>query len=158
MRLILLRHGDAQPAMYDAERTLSELGEEQANQAAQTLLRLKLNPEIIICSPLIRAQQTAEKIFKVFKNAEMETSEHLTPTSDHRHIIEILRRIKPDTVLLVGHEPHLSLLMSILTTGSRAGRFEISKCGIAVLESKDTMRNGNFALRLLIQSEQFRTL
>jgi phosphohistidine phosphatase len=158
MKLILLRHGDALPGFDDANRSLSDLGEKQADQAARTLLRLNISPDIIMCSPLLRAQKTADKIRVVLTTSKIITSEYLTPTSDHRQIIEILRKLSQEVILLVGHEPHLSSLISILTLGTHRGRFEMSKGGIAILESVNETVGGNFTLRLLIRTDELSVL
>ncbi|MBI5021511.1 MAG: phosphohistidine phosphatase SixA [Ignavibacteriales bacterium] len=158
MKLILVRHGDAKPGIDDASRELSDLGIEQAVRAAQTLLGLQLIPDVIISSPLCRAIQTAVEVGKFFPGIDLITSEHLTPSSDHRHIFEILRSLQHKTVLLVGHEPHLSTLISLLITGTRYGKFIVSKGGIAVIHLEDSVSAGNGALRLVLQSDEIKNI
>jgi phosphohistidine phosphatase len=158
MKLILTRHGDAEYGIDDASRELSGIGIEQAGRAAKTLLFLQIVPEIIFCSPLCRSKQTAEEIKKVFPPIDLITSEHLTPLSDHRQILEILRSSHYNTVLLVGHEPHLSTLISLLTTGTRHGKFIISKGGITVIHFEGSVSVGNGALRLLLQSDEIKNI
>ncbi|MBA4311966.1 MAG: phosphohistidine phosphatase SixA [Chlorobiaceae bacterium] len=158
MKLILIRHGDAEPGLDDSTRDLSDLGIEQSGWAAKILLGLQIVPEIIFCSPLCRAKQTAEEIRKVFPQPDLITSEHLTPLSDHRQILEILVKLRCNSVLLVGHEPYLSILISLLTTGTRHGRFIISKGGIAVIHLDGSVSAGNGALRLLLQSDEIKVI
>lgn len=62
MDLILLRHGKAEnhhPA-GDATRALTSKGHQQAQRQATRLNQAGCLPEIVLCSPLVRARETAE--------------------------------------------------------------------------------------------------
>src|SRR5580698_3835666 len=60
-QLWLLRHADAEPhgTRPDAERRLTERGEDQARLAGRALKRMALEPEQILTSPKERALRTA---------------------------------------------------------------------------------------------------
>lgn len=58
MQLILVRHGQAVPAVSDDfSRPLTELGQHQAQWTAQQVLS-RYQPDLLVVSPLLRAQQT----------------------------------------------------------------------------------------------------
>ncbi len=60
-QLWLLRHADAEPhgTRPDAQRVLTERGRRQARVAGLALRRLQLEPEAVLVSPKVRAEQTA---------------------------------------------------------------------------------------------------
>lgn len=67
MQILVMRHADAlsrskSDVKYDAERPLSEKGREQATAMGRLLASLAIAPDLIICSPFIRAQETAERV------------------------------------------------------------------------------------------------
>jgi len=156
MHLFLLRHGDALDPVHgdDASRPLSKLGEEQARVQGRFLHSSALTPEVIVASPLLRAQQTAE-IVRVENDVEsISTSEHLTPSSDQRNIIRELHSLRNERVLLVGHEPHLSTLLSLLLTGSRGAQIEMKKASLACVEVVERIGFGGGKLEWIIPVER----
>jgi len=58
--IVFLRHGQAAETFFCSERTLTELGRNQAEKSALRLKNAGFVPEIIISSTLKRALQTAE--------------------------------------------------------------------------------------------------
>src|SRR5208283_4854809 len=107
MNLYLLRHGDALPAVGDdATRPLSPLGEEQASLVGNIMQRLGISIDVLLCSPLERAQQTARKIQEILPIKKFILTEHLTPSSNHRNIFNELQSVCAENILCVGHEPH----------------------------------------------------
>src|SRR6266481_7389445 len=63
MELYFLRHGEAQWPDWkksDDERPLTKRGKKEMHEVAAFLRRLKVQPDLILTSPLPRAAQTAE--------------------------------------------------------------------------------------------------
>ncbi len=140
MLLYLLRHGIAEDHASrggDAERELTEEGREKTTAALLAAKKMKLaSPELVIASPLIRAQQTAQIALEIFaKGAKFETSEAIKPASDITETMALIadRSKKYGSVMLVGHDPHLSLLGSALL-GSSAIVIEMKKAALAKFE------------------------
>ena len=140
MLLYLLRHGIAEDhgtRATDAERELTELGRERVRDVLAAAKRMKLaTPDLVIASPLIRAQQTAKIAMEVFaKNASFETSDLITPMSEVTETMALIadRAQKFDRVMLVGHDPHLSILGSALL-GSSSIVIEMKKAALAKFE------------------------
>lgn len=136
MQLLLLRHGDALDANSggsDTLRPLSPLGEEQARAQGIYLRTRMISPDVILASPLLRAQQTAVIVRNVVGVSDLRTTEHLTPSSDQRQIVRELNELGKECVLLVGHEPHLSTLISLLIAGNRDAQIEMKKASLASL-------------------------
>jgi phosphohistidine phosphatase len=126
MNLYLLRHGlaaepGAKQLSHDADRPLTAEGERKLRKIAKAMRQLELNFDWILSSPYLRAHQTAKIIVEALDlGKRLELSDHLTPAGSVKKMIEMIthRRPSPDEVLLVGHEPYLSELVSLLVSGS----------------------------------------
>ncbi len=150
MHILLLRHGDALETADDASRELSSKGIRQARIAGAILKALSLAPDVIFVSPLVRAQQTARIVGDALSVGNIITTEHLTSGSDPREIFREINDKRMTAVLLVGHEPHLSVTTSLLTSGNRASHLEFSKGSLAFCESIDPVGSGSGVLRWML--------
>jgi len=166
MDIYLLRHGLAAErgtAGYtnDAERPLTDEGEHKLRDIAKAMRKLELEFDLILSSPYARARQTAEIVADGLKaHKKMEFSDALTPDGSTRELTEFLNRLrpKPDSVLLVGHEPYLSGLISLLVSGNRGCKVVMKKGGLAKLEV-DLLTNGSCAaLAWLLTPGQMRLM
>ena len=157
MVLYLLRHGDAvdNPTLLDSERPLSTLGLQQATAAAQFLKRSRVSLDLVVASPLVRARQMAQPAKELLGVQELLTSEYLTPGSSHRQLFELLNIRKPGSALLVGHEPHLSTAIGLLTSGETTARIEMKKASCACVEIPVPIEPGCGVLKWLVTAEQF---
>lgn len=101
----LLRHGDAEDGSPDAERRLTEKGEEQARAVGHALLHLGVRLDACLASPKVRARDTA---LLACEPLGVEVSE------DHRleggpfDVAEVTAGLG-DELLLVGHDPDFSM-------------------------------------------------
>ena len=155
MILYLLRHGDAVRNLeaHDSERPLSDLGRRQAAATASFLREMGLRIELILTSPLVRAQETTAAIREGIGSATVRTTEHLTSSSDPRHVIRDLSGLSNESVLLVGHEPHLSTLISVLIGGSERGRVLMKPCSLACVSAPSPLERDRGLLQWLIHAE-----
>jgi phosphohistidine phosphatase len=137
--LHLIRHAQAEEArdgLLDSERGLTSKGHAQAERLAHTLARLEVQYDAIITSPRKRAYQTAKKLRH--RARTLEQNESLTGPPDAA-LVEHLRTRAANgaaAIALVGHEPFLSELVSLLLFGTleHADRFEFGKCALYALE------------------------
>jgi phosphohistidine phosphatase len=115
MRLFLVRHAEAAPGEPDALRELTPAGQDQARALGMELAANGIRPAVILTSPLVRAQQTAEAVgFAV--GVPVEIDERLGPGAS----VESLREAaegRGETVLAVGHQPDLPRIAAQLTGG-----------------------------------------
>lgn len=141
MDLYLLRHGiagsaDASRFPNDSLRPLTERGHESMHELGKAVGRLRLRINCIWSSPDLRATQTAE-IFseEVLNKRKVQTHKNLSPEGNVRRLIGDIADLDPsiDGLLLVGHEPGLSSLLSILTNGNVDLRVKFKKGGLAKL-------------------------
>src|SRR5437588_12572523 len=100
MDLYLIRHADAGDRKKwtgdDAERPLTELGLEQARLLAEGLQQHGLALEVLVSSPLLRAQQTAEGVREHWHKPVpgLETCADLAPGGKPRKVVRFLQALK----------------------------------------------------------------
>jgi len=132
MRLYFLRHGEADWPNWtrpDDERPLTDFGNEEVRQVAKFLNRLKVKPDLIVTSPLPRALQTAEIAAEQLKT-KLRQDEALEPGFGISELGTVLKRHGTKLLMLVGHEPDFSSVMSALTGAS----LKLSKAGVALVD------------------------
>jgi phosphohistidine phosphatase len=139
VELYILRHGEAGKRLAagggrDSERPLTVTGQQEVQEIARALDRLGVKFDFVATSPLKRALQTAEivaKVLKVKKGSIEEWSE-LKPEGSRAELYRKLSQFKPESsVLVVGHEPYLSTMVSEIVFGSSAGSVVLKKAGLA---------------------------
>jgi phosphohistidine phosphatase len=153
MKIYLLRHGLAvargQPeTKEDSARPLTAEGEEKTRRVARGLARLGATFDVLLTSPYLRARQTAEIVAGVFKaRKRLVILDELAPGGTPRAVMDRIRReyVRLDSALLVGHEPGLSELASLLLTGSEESILLLKKGGCCRLEC-ETPRYGKCAV------------
>jgi len=132
MQLYFLRHGEADWPDWskpDDERPLTDFGKKEVRQLAKFLNRLKVRPDLIVTSPLPRALQTAEVAAEQLK-AKVRQDEALEPGFGITQLRTVLKRHRSKVLMLVGHEPDFSSVISALT-----GAFlKLSKAGVALVD------------------------
>jgi phosphohistidine phosphatase len=143
MNLFILRHGIAvEPGTpgyeNDADRPLIPKGERRLRSAAAAMKKLELSFDLILSSPFVRARQTAEIVASELKlKKRVEFFDGLVPGGNPKALIHALNELKPapENILLVGHEPYLSQLISLLASGhADAAAVEMKKGGLCKLE------------------------
>jgi phosphohistidine phosphatase len=139
MRAYLIRHAHALDGADDAARPLSKRGREQVYALARVLGKSGVfQPMALWHSPLVRSRQTAQLLARRagFKIPLIEVA-GLCPGDDPRFMARRINRLRQD-VAIVGHEPHLSALGSLLVTGAAEPVvFVLKKCAALALERDD---------------------
>jgi phosphohistidine phosphatase len=118
MELYILRHGEAEPraaGIPDSGRKLIEKGKRDVRAVIKAALKAKLRPELILTSPLTRAQETAA-LAAALCHCErvVETRSLLPGARPDLAWKEICAVRNVQQVLLAGHEPHLGHLIAFL--------------------------------------------
>jgi phosphohistidine phosphatase len=113
--IILVRHAEAEDRALgtpDPERTLVAAGRRAARSTGRALAALRVDPQCVVTSPYPRARETAEII-----------GEELgAPVADDPALLGVeaddlagLTERHGDDLVLVGHEPDLSVLLHDVT-------------------------------------------
>src|ERR1700739_1145060 len=105
MRVYLIRHAEAvtlgeQGIKQDEDRPLTAHGFEQGSTLAKVLVRMGVSMSVLYTSPLVRAQQNAEKVLT--PPTRLERCDALAPGGKKRHVIEQLRATNVESVGVVG--------------------------------------------------------
>ena len=132
MQLYFLRHGEADWPGWtkpDDERPLTDFGKKEVRQGGKFLVRLKVNPDLVVSSPLPRALQTAEIAAEQLKT-KLRQDEALEPGFGISELSAVLKRHPAKVLMLVGHEPDFSSVISALT----GGFLKMSKAGVALID------------------------
>ena len=144
MKIYLIRHSNAvEPGTPgyedDSLRPLTEKGRDKMKDIASALKALDVKPDLIVSSPYVRAQQTAEILAKVLKyKQEPVLNDALVPMGNADHIIgEINEKYNVNELVLVGHEPCISVLIGTLTAGNPEIALNIKNGGVCCLSSDD---------------------
>ena len=144
MKLYLIRHSNAVElgeADYadDSQRPLTEKGCEKMESIAAALNRTGVQPDLIVSSPYVRARQTAEILAQGLQyNREIELNEALIPMGEAEALIgEINEKYAVQELVLVGHEPSLSVLIGTLTSGNPDMAITLKKGSVCCLEADD---------------------
>jgi phosphohistidine phosphatase len=132
MELYFLRHGEADWPDWnkpDDERPLTKRGKKEMREVAKFLDRLNVRPDLIVTSLLPRAAQTAE-IAADYLKAKLRKDELLAPGFGMKNLAAVLKRHRARVLMLVGHEPDFTNIISGLTGAS----LKLSKAGVALLD------------------------
>jgi phosphohistidine phosphatase len=119
----LVRHADAipeHPGLPDAARHLTDDGRRAARYLGDRLRWYDCVPTAIWISPAVRAVQTAELLLAGLGwEGPVEVLPALAPGADIRTVPPQIRALPADAhLILVGHEPGISGLGSVLTARS----------------------------------------
>ena len=137
MKLFLARHGHAFADQDDAPRALSARGREVTSRVA-AFLRTSAALAVVRAvwhSPLRRSRETAELLVKELGlDAPLIETPGLLPEDDPVAVADRLEQTD-EAVLIVGHEPQLGTLATLLVRGKmKPVGFEFKKSAVLALE------------------------
>lgn len=157
MIVYLLRHGDAGDprAQDDDARELTDKGRRRLRNAASLWRRLRVDPGLVISSPLPRASQTAQLLVEGLRTGrEVIIDDRLRPGAGWPHLAAALEDHGPaERVAFVGHDPDLSDSLEELSGAASIG---LRKGGMACLEFAGEPRPGRGRLLWLLDPDLYR--
>jgi phosphohistidine phosphatase len=152
MRLFLLRHGLAEEGhagLADFDRALTAGGRAALVPIARGLHRLKVAPDALLSSPLVRARQTAEIVAPIL-GRQVAIADQLASGAGLEQIVEVIEQSNaPGSLMLVGHEPDFSTAAALLV-GAPAGSLQLKKAGLIRIDLFGSPRPGSGRLRWLL--------
>lgn len=164
MDIYLVRHGHAlsleeQGIDNDEDRTLSLRGEEQARQVGLALQRLRVEPDVVVTTPLLRARRTAELLLQDWPAPipEILVADALTPECKPRKLAKFLKELGRERVVVVGHQPDLSEWSAWLI-GSKKAYIDFAKGGLAYIDWDSEVSKGTGALVWLVTPDWYASL
>ena len=157
MNLYIIRHAiavDEGTPEYeeDSQRPLTDKGKKKMRQIAKGLRVLGADFDLILSSPYIRAKETAEILADIFKvKAGVGISENLIPMGDPDLLIsEINEKYSARSIALVGHEPQLTALISLLVAENASMDMTLKKGGVCRLSTDDLHHTRKATLEWLL--------
>lgn len=157
MNLYIIRHAiavDEGTSDYesDSERPLTDKGRKKMRQIAKSLRNLGVEFDLILSSPYIRAQETAEILADVFKmKKKIVFSDNLIPMGNPELLItEVNEKYSVDSMAVVGHEPHLSGLVGLLVAENAKIDVTLKKGGVCYLSADDLHHEHRATLEWLL--------
>lgn len=131
MKLYLVRHAEAvseDVAGSDADRWLSPRGREHARGLARLLREQRVELDAVVTSPLPRAVQTAELVAGGLDYlGELAVEPGLAPGCHPRRVIDGLAA-RGAAVMVVGHEPTISMLGALVMGRPSFPPFRTAQC------------------------------
>lgn len=168
MNLYIIRHAIAvEPGAPgyedDSLRPLTSKGSEKMSNIARGLKSLGLRFDLVLSSPYARALETAQVLLKVMKIAkeQLVISEHLAPMGFPEQVIgEINEKYSSiDNIAVVGHEPNLSALISLLVAGGDAAlSINMRKGGACCLGVENLLHDRRATLEWLMMPRHLAAL
>jgi phosphohistidine phosphatase len=135
--LVLLRHAKAdRPAgLADVDRPLTDRGHADASAAGAWLTSKGYVPDLVICSPAKRTRQTWHGVALSLPSAPSVRYEKRVYSGRAQDLLSLVTGAEDDigTVLLIGHNPSVSLFSTLLDPAGGAGDSDgLRTCGLAV--------------------------
>jgi len=148
-----MRHGEAEDYADggDGMRRLTDHGHAAAARAGRLLARLGLRPAGLVCSPLVRARQTAHAVWAaatgdpdapITDGLAEPTDPRLVPGASPQQTIAALTEhasgLGDGPLLAVGHNPSVTVTLGQLVCGDPGMHFAVSTADVAHLHVSGT--------------------
>jgi phosphohistidine phosphatase len=153
MNLYIIRHGIAEEQGAnnnhdDSQRALTDTGRKKMYGVAEGLRAFDVELNLILSSPYLRTRETAEIVAEIFKmKNKLVYSENLTPAGELVRLIEeINEKHLVENLAVVGHEPSLSSLVSLLLSGQPSLNITMKKGGVCCLSMEKNLSQGGGAV------------
>ncbi|HEY3543275.1 MAG TPA: histidine phosphatase family protein [Gaiellaceae bacterium] len=109
MRLVIVRHAEAAPGDPDELRPLTADGRVRARRLGEQLHADGLAPDAVVCSPLLRARETAAALAL----GEPRVDERLAPGATPEDVRAVADEYG-EVVVVVGHQPDCGRAAAVL--------------------------------------------
>lgn len=150
VRVHLLRHAHAgDSAAWEGDddlRPLTEKGRQQCRRLGEFLEAHGVRPDVIVTSPLVRAQQTADLV-AAHLNMTVRSDARLGGGFGQRDLWSLLDETGAREIMLVGHDPDFSSLLGYLID---AAGISMKKGALATVDIETKLGDGEGELRWLV--------
>jgi phosphohistidine phosphatase len=157
MQLLLVRHAEAvdlgDGVARDSDRHLTPRGVRTAERLAEKL-RGRVTLDAVVCSPFVRAKQTAEPLLTLAPaGTELVFCPQLVPMyQDPDAVAETVAGLGLQSVAVVGHLPDLGVFAGWLLGG---GAVEFDRGTAALVQTDRRVTGGGGSLRWLLSPEWY---
>src|SRR6186997_371155 len=152
-------HADASRWPDDTERPLTPDGIRRFRAAARGLKTLVPEVDCVLSSGYARAWQTAELLREDAGWPKPQECAALEGDRRATAALDVLRGRSESSVALVGHEPYLSRLVSLLCAGGEDTlRLQFKKGAVVLVRTERSVRPGDGCLLWALAPKQLRAL
>ncbi len=159
-----MRHAESLPLggsiTRDADRPLSGRGEDEAELMGTALAHIDPNIDVVIVSPLLRAQQTGEIISTGLSETPIwHTSNNLAPGFLPNNLLEELIALTVGaSVVAVGHQPDLGIFISYLVAESAPASIDLVPGSVARITLGGNLKRPRARLNWILTPELVRSM
>ena len=160
-KLIFIRHAAAEDPEIAAregrseiERKLTSMGVKKFCGSVRGLKKVHADIELILHSPLVRAQQTAELLCNAYPRAEVRSDKELAPGMCFENLAALLDTLDFSEIALVGHEPDFGQAISAAINVSETAKINVKKGSAILVSFSDQICPGEGCLEWSITNEQ----
>lgn len=151
MRLVLVRHGEADPGPDDDSRPLTRKGRAEVHLLAMFLHTSGVSVQEVFHSGKLRARETAAILAASVGNLQRaEEMAGLAPDDDVADTLRKVERLSDDT-LIVGHLFHIQRLAATLLVGDE--RSEMLPFGTGTAVGLERMGSGPWMVEFVVRPE-----
>lgn len=123
--LLLMRHGKSDwsnTTVIDADRPLAKRGIKDSKRISRALVRFDHTPDMVVCSPALRATQTAGVVSEECRLSRPVVLEESLYPGGTEEMLNIIRRFPPEIErpLIIGHNPAVEETAGGLLTGGKS--------------------------------------
>jgi phosphohistidine phosphatase len=163
LHIYVIRHADAvphgDPGFADDDRPLTDLGHRQSLALGKALTAHGVRLDVILCSPLPRAKETADGLLAGLADPKPPVvyTTDLAPGAKPRKVDrEVLKHDGTDgtAIAVIGHQPDLAEYAARLI-GSKKASIDLAKAGVACIECTEPPGKGSGSLAWLISPEWY---
>lgn len=163
MKVFLVRHAIAHERdrarwPNDALRPLTPAGKRRFRTAARGLAEVLPRSAALLSSPFVRARDTAALLAEALGRKKIVECDELASGQPAHKVFEMLRARKDEAVVLVGHEPNLSTLLSACLHEHARLKVDFKKGGAACVEFNSRIGPGRACLRWFMPPRVLRAL
>jgi phosphohistidine phosphatase len=141
--------------MADEDRPLTKEGARKMKAVARGMRAMDLQFDRLFSSPYLRAMQTAQIVASAF-SMKVETWESLKAEARPQATTMALAKVAEENVLIVGHQPHLGALVSLLIAGDADVQINFKKGGLCKLTMSANGSRPSATLEWLMAPSQLR--
>lgn len=140
VELFIMRHGKAEVRAMgsnDFDRALTAQGREDVKKIGRWTIAMGYTFDLVATSPLKRARETAEIMCATTKQVHpVQVWDLLAPGGDLGALSELISSLGADiSVLLIGHEPQLSTVISRIISRDTSVSIVLAKGGFARIKN-----------------------
>lgn len=169
-QLLVIRHAIAEDRERfartgedDARRPLTADGRKRMRKGAAGLRAIVPEIALLATSPFTRAAETAVILVDAYEGLDAIELDELTPEASPTRFLAWFTSLKPlgdgtAPVAIVGHEPHLSSLVTWLVSGKTRPVLALRKGGACLIEFDGAIERGGGQIIWVLTPAQLRKL